>query len=75
MASYRTPPRVPTCTQIDRCLALTDTEDDARDHLLIAMAAMTGLRVHELVALDWGQVRTETGNIRHRVVLVPAGRR
>ncbi len=68
---FKSPPRVPTSTDVDRCLALLDTEATARDHVLISMAAMTGLRVHELVALDWGQLVTETANIRHRVQLVP----
>ena len=72
MARYfRSPPRVPTSTDVDECLALLDTTDRARDHILIAMAAWTGLRVHELVALDWTQlVVTEAGNIRRRVQLV-----
>ena len=71
MARYfRSPPRVPTSTDVDNCLALLDAEATARDHVLIAMAAMTGLRVHELAALDWQQLVTETGNVRHRVQLV-----
>ncbi len=67
---FRSPPRVPASSEVDACLALLDTEASARDHLLIAMAAWTGLRVSEMVALDWPQVVTEAENIRHRVVLV-----
>ena len=71
MAYFRTPPRVPTRDEVEACLGVTDTEDRARDHLLTAMASMTGLRVHEMVALTWGQVVTDTGTVRRRVVLVP----
>ncbi len=67
---FKSPPRVPTTAEVEACLAVLDTEARARDHLLIAMAAWTGLRVSEVVALDWSQVVTEAGNIRHRVVLV-----
>ncbi len=71
MARYfKTPPRVPTSTDVDRCLAALDTEATARDYMLVAMAAWTGLRVHELVALDWRQLVTDSGNVRRRVVLV-----
>ncbi len=71
MARYfRSPPRVPTSTDVDRCLAALDTEATARDYVLVAMAAWTGLRVSELVALDWGQLVTDAGNVRHRVQLV-----
>ena len=45
--------------EVEACLAVLDTEATARDHVLIAMAAMTGLRVHELVALNWNQVLTD----------------
>jgi len=71
MARYfRSPPRVPTSAQVEACLALLDTEAAARDRVLIAMAAWTGLRVSELVALTWSQLVTKSGNIRHRVQLV-----
>ncbi len=71
MAYFRTPPRVPTRDEVAACLRATDSEDRARDHLLIAMASMTGLRVHELVALTWGQIITSNGTVRRRVELVP----
>ena len=67
---FKSPPRVPTVEQVEACLAVLDNEATARDHVMIAMAAMTGLRVHELVALDWSLVLTDSGNIRHRVELV-----
>ncbi len=71
MARYfKSPPRVPTTAEVEACLALLDTEARARDHLLITMAASTGLRVSEMVALNWSQVVSEAGNVRHRVGLV-----
>lgn len=61
----------PTRADIDAVLRLTDSDDRARDHLLVAVAAGTGLRVHELVALDWGQLVSPggAGAVRHRVQL------
>lgn len=71
MARYfRTPPRVPTSSEVETCLALLDTADRARDHILIAVAAWTGLRVHEMVALDWSQLVSTAGSVRRRVQLV-----
>jgi site-specific recombinase XerD len=40
-----------------------------RDHVLFALALATGLREHELVALDVGDVTDEHGHIRRRLVL------
>lgn len=40
-----------------------------RDHMLFALALGTGLREHELVALDVGDVDDSDGGIRRRVVL------
>lgn len=71
MAYIGNPPRVPTRSEVEACLKATDNADRARDHLLIAMAAMTGLRAHEVVALDWGQVVTQAGNVRRRIELLP----
>jgi len=65
---FRAPPRIPTRTDIDAVLRVTDADDHARDHLLVAVAAGTGLRVHELVALDWEQLVSE-GGVRRRVHL------
>ncbi len=64
-----TNPRIPTRADIDACLSVTDTDDHARDYFLVAVAAGTGLCVHELVALDWGQLVSDTGAVRHRVHL------
>ena len=71
MGYFRTPPRVPTRKEVDAVLAATDNEADARNHILVAPSAGTGLRVHELVALSWGQLLTQSGGIRRRVELVP----
>jgi integrase len=40
-----------------------------RDHVLFAMALGTGLRAHELVALDVGDVFDDAGRVRHRLAL------
>jgi integrase len=64
---FRASPRIPARADIDAVLHVTDSR--ARDHLLVAVAAGTGLRVHKLVALDWGQLVTDSGAVRHRVHL------
>ena len=69
---YKTPPKVPSKAEVESILSLTNNEDEARNHLLIAMATGTGLRVMELVALNWDQMITESGKARKRVVLNPA---
>jgi integrase len=66
---FRAPPRIPTRADIDAVLRVTDSDTHARDHLLVAVAAATGLRVHELVALDWEQLVTDAGAVRRRVHL------
>jgi site-specific recombinase XerC len=40
-----------------------------RDHVLFAMALGTGLRAHELVALDVGDVFDDGGRVRRRLAL------
>lgn len=40
-----------------------------RDHVLYAMALGTGLRAHELVALDVGDVFDDAGRVRRRLAL------
>jgi site-specific recombinase XerC len=40
-----------------------------RDHVLFAMALGTGLRAHELVALDAGDVFDDAGRVRRRLAL------
>ena len=64
---FRAPPRIPTRADIDACLRVTD--ERPRDLLLVAVAAGTGLRVHELVALDCEQLVTDSGAVRHGVHL------
>jgi integrase len=66
---FRAPPRIPPRADIDACLRVTDNDERARDHLIVAVAACTGLRVHELVALDWEQLVSDAGAVRHRVRL------
>lgn len=52
-----------------RPLLAADLDADARDRILVAAAAGTGPRVHELVALDWVQLVSDAGAVRHRVHL------
>lgn len=66
---FRAPPRIPTPADVDAVLRVTDNDDRARDHLLVAVAAGTGIRVHELLALDWAQLLAAAGAVRHRVHL------
>jgi integrase/recombinase XerC len=64
------PPRAPT--EREQALLLRVTAEHPRgerDHLLFALALGTGLREHELVALDVGDVREPDGAVRRRVAL------
>ncbi|HEU4409106.1 MAG TPA: tyrosine-type recombinase/integrase [Polyangiaceae bacterium] len=64
------PPRAPT--EQEQALLLRGTAErraDLRDHLLFALALGTGLREHEMVALDVGDVREPGGAVRRRVAL------
>jgi integrase/recombinase XerC len=64
------PPRAPT--EQEQALLLRATAEqraDLRDHLLFALALGTGLREHEMVALDVGDVREPGGAVRRRVAL------
>lgn len=64
------PPRAPT--EREQALLLRATAArvaDLRDHLLFAIALGTGLREHEIVALDVGDVREPGGAVRRRVAL------
>lgn len=64
------PPR--TQTELDQKLLLKTTGehgDGYRDHVLISLALGTGLREHELLALDCGNVFDEDGRDRRRVRL------
>jgi integrase len=64
------PPR--TLTDLEQKLILKTTgehRDGYRDHVIISLALGTGLREHELLALDCGDVFDEDGRARRRVTL------
>ena len=59
-------------TDHEQKILLTATSERRRafrDHMLFALALGTGLRVHELVALDVGDITNESGAVRRRVQL------
>lgn len=64
------PPR--TLTDLEQKLLLKVTgehRDGFRDHVIISVALGTGLREHELLALDLGDVFDDEGHARRRVTL------
>ncbi len=64
------PPR--TLTDLEQRLLLKVTgerRDGFRDHVIISVALGTGLREHELLALDLGDVFDDEGHARRRVIL------
>ncbi|MGQ0506754.1 MAG: tyrosine-type recombinase/integrase [Myxococcaceae bacterium] len=64
------PPR--TMTKHEQLLLLRTTGqrfDGYRDHVLLSLALATGMREHELVALNVGDVLAEHGKARRRVQL------
>jgi site-specific recombinase XerC len=71
MAGYadsgRRAPR--TLTEREQEALLRATREHPRDHVLFAMALGTGLRAHELVALDVGDVFDTAGHAKRRVLL------
>ena len=74
MAAYATtikkPPR--TLTEVEQARLLKTTgehRDGFRDHVILAVALGTGLREHEITALDVGDVAGDDGRIRRRVTL------
>jgi site-specific recombinase XerC len=71
MAGYadsgRRAPR--TLTEREQEALLLATREHPRDHVLYAMALATGLRAHELVALDVGDVFDAAGEPKRRVLL------
>jgi site-specific recombinase XerC len=71
MAGYadsgRRAPR--TLTEREQEALLLATREHPRDHVLYAMALGTGLRAHELVALDVGDVFDGGGEPKRRVLL------
>jgi site-specific recombinase XerC len=71
MAGYadsgRRAPR--TLTEREQEALLLATREHPRDHVLYAMALATGLRAHELVSLDVGDVFDAAGEPKRRVLL------
>jgi len=64
------PPR--TLTEAEQALLLRATgqhKDGFRDHVILSAALSTGLREHELLALDVGDVFDGAGHARRRVTL------
>jgi site-specific recombinase XerD len=64
------PPR--TLTEAEQALLLRATgqhKDGFRDHVILSLALATGLREHELLALDVGDVFDGGGHTRRRVTL------
>ena len=69
-AAIARPPR--TLTELEQATLLKVTGEHRagfRDHVLYAMALGTGLRAHELVALDVGDVFDAAGEPKRRVLL------
>ena len=66
----RRPPRIPTAAEVARVLKVTGRDKGGfRDHVIISLAAGTGLRESEIVGLDVDDVVTPAGNVRHVVQL------
>ena len=64
------PPRTLTADEQSRLLAATSlSPEHLRDHVIISMALGTGLREHEILALDFGDVFDHEGRCRQRIVL------
>ena len=62
MRHARRPPTTLTAEEIRQLLQATSRADgDLRDHMILAVALGTGLRVSEIVALDVGDVRNGKG--------------
>ena len=68
--SIPTPPTVLSKAEQDAILKVTgEHRDGFRDHMIIAVALGTGLRAHEIAALDVENVRADSGRIRRRFIL------
>jgi site-specific recombinase XerC len=68
--SIRRAPRTLTEREQKALLSVTGEHRAGwRDHVLFAMALGTGLRAHELVALDVGDVFDDAGRVRRRLAL------
>lgn len=69
-AAIARPPRTLTEAEQARVLKVTgERRDGFRDHVIFALALGTGLREHELTALDVGDVLHDDGRIRRRIAL------
>jgi integrase len=69
-AAIPRPPR--TLTEVEQAALLKVTgehRDGFRDHVIFAVALGTGLREHEIAALDVGDVLHEDGRVRRRIAL------
>ncbi|MBI2894394.1 MAG: tyrosine-type recombinase/integrase [Deltaproteobacteria bacterium] len=73
MTIYADTTRAPrTMTRHEQLLLLRTTGqrfDGYRDHVLLSLALATGMREHELVALNLGDVLADDGKVRGRVQL------
>ncbi len=68
--TVRRPPKVLTEREIVALLRVTGAHVRGfRDHVLFGLALSTGLREHELLALDVGDLRAPDGRIRRRIQL------
>lgn len=69
-AAIARPPRTLTDVEQVRLLKVTgEHRDGFRDHVIFAVALGTGLREHEIAALDVGDVLHDDGRIRRRIAL------
>jgi integrase len=69
-ATLRRPPR--TMTELEQAKVLKVTGEHARgfrDHVIFALALGTGLREHEVLALDVGDVTDDGTTIKRRITL------
>jgi len=69
-AAIPRPPR--TLTELEQGMLLKVTgerRDGFRDHVIFAVALGTGLREHEIAALDVGDVLHDDGRVRRRIAL------
>jgi site-specific recombinase XerC len=69
-AAIARPPRTLTDVEQARLLKVTgEHRDGFRDHVIFALALGTGLREHEIAALDVGDVLHDDGRVRRRIAL------
>lgn len=65
-----TPPPTLTDEEQRRLLQVTgEHRAGFRDHMIVSLALGTGLRMHEIAALDVGDITTADGTVRRRVRL------